>query len=386
MITVSTRKQFREFIQLPYRLHSGDANWVPPLKIMVKQSLDEKNNPFYQNAKRVLWIAYRGKQPIGRIAGILNARYIQFHHETTAFWGFFEVENNIETAKALFSAVEQWALTQSITSLRGPTNPSMNYECGLQISAFDTKPFVMMTQNPPYYATLLEALGYQKVKDMHAWVFERNNSIIAPSVLRYAEKLCHTNHISKHYLPPSVMLKNFEAFYALYNEVFEPSWGFTPMTKDEFYFICKELKSIMNPKSILFLKIDGEFAGYIIWLPNINQVLSRIKTGRLFPLGLLKLLWHTKINRKLVMEQGRIPLVGIRKKFRHLKLGPLLYMTLINDYVDTSWNQTECSWVLEDNKPMQTVLRLMNARKYKTYRIYEKTIHKFNNKTLSFLS
>src|SRR5690348_10690751 len=98
---VISKKAKKEFINLPWHLHAHDHNWVPPLKIAVRDMLNTKKHPFYKQAKLQLWNAYRSKKCVGRIAGIINYAHNKFHEERIAFWGFFECENNPATAQAL---------------------------------------------------------------------------------------------------------------------------------------------------------------------------------------------------------------------------------------------------------------------------------------------
>src|SRR3990172_9067432 len=74
-----------------------------------------------------------------------------------------------EAANALFDAAKSWLAERDLHNIRGPVNPSLNYECGLLIDGFDSPPTFMMTYNPPYYATLIERYGFRKVQDLHAF-------------------------------------------------------------------------------------------------------------------------------------------------------------------------------------------------------------------------
>ncbi|HVV68867.1 MAG TPA: N-acetyltransferase [Gammaproteobacteria bacterium] len=371
ILPVITKQDWQTFLNVPHLLHQHDPNWVPPLQISVKTTLSQKN-PFFKRAKMQLWVAYRDNQPVGRIAGIINDAHNEFHNENIAFWGFFEAEHDQHVAEALFKAVEQWAQPQGIRIFRGPVNPSTNYECGLQISAFDTMPYIMMPQNPAYYPQLVEAQGYVKAKDLDAWRIDGGNAAFHPRLMAKAKSFVEQHNIT---LRP-VNLKRFEQeaehIFATYNDAWEKNWGFVPMEKEEFLFLAKEMKPILTKESCFIVEVAGEVAAFGIWLPDINQVLHKIRDGKLFPTGIFKLLWYTKV--KKLMNRGRVPTLGIRKKFRHLNLGSLLYAKFLEVVPPAGYRWNECSWILEDNKSMRTALRLMNAELYKTYRIYEKTL------------
>lgn len=371
VLPVSSKRHWDNFLRLPNLLHQNDPNWVPPLQISVKNVLNKKN-PFFKHAKIQIWIAYHDQHPVGRIVAVINDVHNDFHNEKVAFWGFFESINDHEVVGQLFAAVTHWAQEYGVNVLRGPVNLSTNYECGLQISAFDTRPFVMMPQNPAYYPKLIELQGFVKAKDLEAWKIEQKTAKFHPKLLAKANKFSEMHSIIIRPIHLDQFDHEIEKIYEVYNDAWEKNWGFVPMKQDEFYFLAKAMKAILFPHSCYVVEVAGEMAGFGIWLPDINQVLIKIRNGKLLPTGAFKLFWYTKV--KKLMNQGRILTLGIRKKFRHLNLGSLLYTKYLEVLPEAGYPVSECSWILEDNQSMRSALRLMNAEVYKIYRIYEKKI------------
>ncbi|MGE4232618.1 MAG: N-acetyltransferase [Bacteriovoracia bacterium] len=370
---VSNKQEKDDFLLLPWDIYENDPYWVPPLLMAVKQSLDTQKNPFYKHAKLKLWNAYRGNDCVGRIAGIIDDRHNEFHEEKTGFWGFFECIDDQEVANSLFSQVEAWIKSEGMNTLRGPMSPSTNYECGMQIDAFETKPFIMMTQNPPYYPRLVEAAGFGKAKDLYAWIVsDESRSKVDSRLVEKAKRLEQASHVTYRH----VDMKNFDAeverMLEIYNDAWEKNWGFVPMTDEEFRAMAKDMKSIVVPELILMVEVRGEPAGFGVMLPDVNQAMEKVRDGKLFPTGLLKLLWHTKVRK--TVNRGRIPLLGVKKKFRHLGLGSLIYLKYFEVGPKLGYPVAECSWILEDNEAMNLGLKYMNASMYKTYRIYDKPV------------
>jgi hypothetical protein len=62
------------------------------------------------------------------------------------------------------------------------------------------------------------------------------------------------------------------------------------------------------PEFIYIAEIDGEASGFSVGIPDINQILIRLRSGRLTPFNGLRLLWHLKLKKSI--DQGRIPLLG----------------------------------------------------------------------------
>ncbi|KTD12096.1 hypothetical protein Lgra_1554 [Legionella gratiana] len=364
-------KDFNDFLEVPFQLHNHNANWVPPLHYTVKRILDKKN-PFYKNAEINHWVAYHKNKSVGRISCIINQLHNTIHNEKTAFWGFFETENSNKVTNALFKHAEQWALEQGMRVLRGPMNPSINYECGLQISAFDTKPYIMMPQNPEYYINLVEQEGYKKAKDLHAWTASVSSSKFDPKKIQIIKKICDKYGITVRTINMKEFKNELKLIVRIYNDAWAKNWGYLPLDADEFYYLAKELKSSLLPNFIFIAEVAGEPCGFSVGLPDLNQALVHVRDGKLFPFNFIKLLWNLKV--KKIVNQGRIPLLGVMQKYQHLPVGGLLYYEYFRKINQLNYQQGEFSWILEDNLAMQAGLELINATHYKTYRIYEKSL------------
>ncbi|NBW97131.1 MAG: N-acetyltransferase, partial [Planctomycetia bacterium] len=153
---VETRAQQRRFVNLPWRIYADDPCWMPPLVMSQEELLGFRACPFYEKSKSRSFLAMRGGTDVGRITAIVNAGHVERYGEARGFFGFFECDDDPAAAGALFDAARSWLRGQGMTAIRGPANPSLNYECGLLIEGFDTPPFFMMTHNKPYYPALVE--------------------------------------------------------------------------------------------------------------------------------------------------------------------------------------------------------------------------------------
>jgi len=186
IVPVESRRDLRRFIDAPWRIYDSSRHpqWVPPLRIAVKDALNVKSNPFYRHAARRCFVAMRGDAVVGRIAAIENQAHNEFHEDRVGFFGFFESIDDREVASALFGAAESWLRGRGLETMRGPMNPSTNHECGLLVDGFDEHPVVMTTWNPPYYARLVEAAGFAKAKDLLAF----HIPVLGPDAIRFPDR------------------------------------------------------------------------------------------------------------------------------------------------------------------------------------------------------
>ena len=187
---VSGRQEFRRFIDYAYQRNAGDPHWVPPLRLAEHERLTPKKNPFFAHADVDLLLAWRGDRLVGRIAAIDDRLHNETHHDNVAMFGFFEAED-AEAAGALLGAVEAWAAARGRARVRGPINPSLNESAGLLVDGFGSEPMVMMPHNPREYGAQIESAGYQKVKDLFAWIYQLDReppAIVAKLAARVRER------------------------------------------------------------------------------------------------------------------------------------------------------------------------------------------------------
>jgi len=358
------------FVEFPYRLYRGDAHWIAPLRMSQKDILNIKRHPFYKTSDVEMFLARRDRRVVGRIMAILNRAHNEFQNERTGFFGFFEVENDKQAADGLLNAARDWVRERGAGVLRGPVNPSTNYECALLVEGFELDPMVMMTYNPPYYADLLEDYGMKKAMDLYAYDIGVDYFNHSNKLQRVAERLRKKSNISVRPVKMKDFRNEVEIIRKVYNDAWSRNWGFVPMTEAEFEHLAKDLKQIVDPRVVLIAEqmIEGNTpraVGFLLAVPDLNRALRKIN-GRLLPLGLLKLLWHSrKISSIRVITMGGI------LEFQNLGLGSIFLDEIYRRGPAAGFPTGEMSWVLESNVMMNRAAGLIGGRRTKTYRIYE---------------
>ena len=165
---VSGKRDLNAFIRVPFRLHGGTP-WVPPLIMERKEFLDREKNPFFDHAEAEYFLAERDGEPVGRITAHVDERWTQFQGGNDGMFGFFESENDPETATALVEAATGWLRARGRERMLGPMDFTTNDECGILIEGYERLPLVLEPWHPPYYRELLEALGMTKSMDLLMW-------------------------------------------------------------------------------------------------------------------------------------------------------------------------------------------------------------------------
>ena len=366
--TVEDRKTLLRFIRFPRSLYPPSSLWVSPLDWERVRFFDKRRNPFFQHAEVRLFLARdTSGRDVGRIAAIDNPRHNEFHGRQVGFFGFFDAEENAEVARALFESVEAWLKERRLPAVHGPVSPSTNHESGLLVSGYDRPPRIQMTYNHPYYERLVEACGYQGVKDLVAYEYD-----VVPGM---PERLGHAVEILKRKHSFTIRAIDFRRFdeelellKLVYNEAWSRNYGFVPLTDPEIEWLAKELKPVAVPDLSWFAEVKGEVAGVSICLPDVNQALKPLR-GRLFPFGWWKLLRGLK-----KIDAMRALIMGIRPQFRKMGIDYAFHHAGLLGAKARNYRTIELSWILADNVELLRALERLEARETKRYRLYEKAI------------
>lgn len=364
---VKSRNDLLTFIRFPWKIYRGNSCWVPPLIKDQLQKFSSKSS-FRSHAEMALFLARRGPEAVGRVAGIIDRNYIEFHCEKMGFFGFFESVQDDQTARFLLSSVASWLKERGMEKMAGPMNPSTNDECGLLIDGFDLPPCIMMPYNPSFYPLLLESAGLKKAIDLYAYLLE-SSSFQYDRLNRITERIRKKEpHLS---IRP-LNLRRFDEELAIvkeiYNQAWSKNWGFVPMTEEEIDDLARDLKPIIVPEIVLFAYLGETPVGFSAALPDYNVVLKHLN-GKLGLLGPLKFLYY---SRKI--KTVRIMLLGVKHSFQKRGVEGLLYIETFRRGTKKGYPRGECSWILENNLLMQHGIEAMGGKRYKTYRIYQKQI------------
>lgn len=363
---VSGRAALRAFIDVPYRKYRGHRYWVPPLRLAEPPRFNPRKSPFLEHAEMSLFLAERDGRIEGRIAAIDDRKHQATHHDNLAMFGFFEADSE-ETAHALLAAAETWARARGKTAMRGPVNPSMNESAGLLVDGFDDAPLLLMPYNPPEYADYLGGAGYGKVKDLYAWIYDLGTPADG-RIGELAERVKRRHQVVIRQIETRRMEEEIRNFMEIYAQAWKDNWGFVAPTERESAQFASELKQILDPAFVLCAEVKGVRAACIVAVPDLNQVLKGTD-GRLLPRGIFRFLF-----RRRLIDQGRLLLLGVLPEYRGLGLMPVLVHELAQRAAGRAYRRVEFSWVLEDNLDINQPAEQAGARRYKTYRIYQKAL------------
>lgn len=365
---VAGKRDFEAFLDLPDAVYADDPHYVHPLRSELKHFFDQGKNPFWRHAVHELWLARTGDRVVGRIGACVDRTSNEHHGEQVGLFGFFEMLEDAGAARPLLETAEAWIREQGMDIMRGPGCFTSNHDWfGLQVEGSWTRPVIGMPYNPPSYPELLEDFGLTGAKDLYAWLIQTEG--------RFPEKMARL--IDRLLARPGLTVRKFDMknFFAdaskvrdLYNRSWSRNWGFIPMDDEDFRYAAKDMKSMVDPEFLLIAELEGEPIGFSLTIPDFNEALQPLG-GRLLPFGWLKFLLA-----KRKVRMARTLLMGVLPEHRQLGVDMIMVFKTMQAGFARGVISGECSWILADNVPMNKSLESYGARRYKTYRVYEKTV------------
>ena len=370
---VASPAEFTRFLRVPNLVYADDPHYVPPLELERRDALSPKKNPYFKHAQHQYWIASQGGRDVGRISAQIDEEVHAVQGPGIGHFGLLEAVNDPAVFEALLNTAEAWLQDRGMKTVHGPFSLSINEECGLLVEGFDTPPMLMMPHGRPYYGSRVEALGYAKAQDLYAYFMDITKPM-RPRMLEIMARVERTGRVKLRQLSKKHLFEEAEEIRDIFNDAWSNNWGFVPMSAEEMKYLAVGLKLILNEDMSYVAELDGETVGFMIALPNLNEVIADLK-GSLFPFGIFKLLWRLKVKQP---RTTRVPLMGIRKQHQNSPIGIAMALMLIErirlNSVARGYTNAELSWILEDNKGMRSILGMVNSHPYKTYRIYEKAL------------
>ncbi|MCB9453550.1 MAG: GNAT family N-acetyltransferase [Anaerolineaceae bacterium] len=372
---VESPADYRAFFEFPWTLYKDDPYWTPPLLSMRRDLLDQKKSPSWEYMEGDYFAAWRGDKIVGTIAAYINPRHNEFHEEHIGWFGAFDVYDDQEAATALLNTAADWVRERGYDAIRGPQSFTTHEECGLLVDGF-VRPILLMPYNAPYYQGLVENAGFTKAMDVYSFYADRDgimNGKERKRIARLTERIMQRNKITIRPLDPKRKKAEFELFKEIYNAAWEKNWGFVPMTPRELDALVASLGQFVEPQLALFAEVDGKPAGFIMAVPDFNQLLQKVYPRPGVPeiASLLQILWHWKIRPSI--DWIRIPLMGVKQEFRNMGVDASMYYHMTQAIVNhTNYQHSDSGWILENNENMVSIAKNLGTEIYKTHRFYEK--------------
>ncbi|MEI6171196.1 MAG: hypothetical protein WCQ45_01770 [bacterium] len=374
-------RALEDFIEVPWKLFRGDPCWTPPLRAELLGSrllgitgLLTRAHPYHRDAEVTHFIARDGEELLGRVSAAVNRRFNEFYGAKIGFFGFFDVGPRPDVAKELLDRAAAWAKERGMQCLRGPggySNAAHEANQGVLIEGFAYPPTVELTHNPPYYGEVIEACGFVKAMDYHAYLIQISNGPserLGPLV----DAVLRRRSIETRPINMAKVSQEVDLIVQIYNEAWAANWGFLPLTEPEGAAVASTLKLVADPGLIRFAYVDGELAAVLGALPDPN-VAFRPRWNKLQDTDLVRALRLLRTRRRI--RATRLMFFGVLPRFRKLGIDAVLYSEVLDHCLRRGYKTCEPSLLLEGNDLILRASSVMGGVHYKTWRIYEKSLY-----------
>jgi GNAT superfamily N-acetyltransferase len=367
---VSGPRDYKRFVDLPFRLHANHPQWVPPLKLERYAYLSRHMNPYFKHGEVQCFLALRDGRVVGRVSAQIDHAYNEHHKTKWGWFGFVEFEDDIEIVRALLDAAQDWVAARGCERMVGPADFALNEESGIVIEGHELRPQIRQPWHPPYYQQRIEEAGLGKAMDLFMWNLEvSDRDKILPVIFELAEKVESEHGIRVRRMSRRHMRKEMDAFAEVYNAAWSQNWGFTPYGKEDLDSMALEYKYLAGDTEWMMVaeRIDtGEVVGAALTFPDLNEVLAKMK-GRLLPFG-----WWHFANKARIMKRVRVGFLGVKPEYQHTGVAAKLYVEHFDTAARRPQSGGEMGWILEINTGMNRGMEAMGGRIVKKYRVYER--------------
>ncbi|HOT92245.1 MAG TPA: hypothetical protein PLJ78_08590 [Anaerolineae bacterium] len=367
-LDTENRRDVRRFVEFPFDLYADCPQWMPPLVSGVKATLDRRRYPFYKHSDADFFLAEEGRDVVGRIAVLENRRYNDYNRRKVAFFYYFDVVDDVTTARALLDAAAGWAARRGLDTLYGPKGFLRTDAPGILIEGFEHRAALSMPYNYAYYPRFVEAAGFEKEVDYLSGYVERGQDL-EPRFYELAEKIKERRGFwVKTFTTKRELRAWIPKIQKVNNEAFTQVWGYYPLDDDEVQMIGRQLLSVADPKLMKIVMKDDDIAGFAFVFPDISEALKKTR-GRLWPFGWIRVLAEFKRTRWMSANG-----IGLLPEYQGLGGSTLLYVEFAKTLKASHADHCDLAQVMETNLKSLGDMNAIGARWYKRHRVYRRAV------------
>lgn len=367
---VKTKKELKEFIHLPAKVHKGHPEWLPPLYMDDKKLFSSEKNSSFKHCDTILLLAFEQGKAVGRIMGIIPHKYNTIHQVNCVRFGFMECFENKLVFDALLKAVEDWGRERKCEDIIGPMGFSDKDPQGFVVKGFKEPTMMVTNCNWSFMPEYIMANGYEGHIDLCQYEVPISEAIVN----RYhplAARVEKHNQITVHDFTSIRAIRPYiDSVFALINKTYKEIYGFSALSKDEIHEFANRFLPLLNPRLIKIITgPNNEVLACVIAMADLSEGIKKAG-GKILPLGWIHLLRANFKSKRLVLLLG-----AIDETMRNKGLDAILGFRLIRSAIKEKLDVMDSHLIMYDNYKMRREIeRLENYREYKRYRIFRKSL------------
>jgi hypothetical protein len=368
IIEVTDKKTSRDFLEVPKKLYRDDPNWVCPLDSEIEGIFNPKHNICFQTGEATRWVLKdNSDQLIGRIAAFYDSRKTNHFDYPTGGAGFFESIDNQDAANLLFDTAKRWLTSKGMQAMEAPINFGENYNYwGLLVEGFMQQAYAL-PYNFPYYQKLFEEYGFRNYFEQNS--FHKDLSEGWPErQIKFAQYSESRPGYSFKHLDFKNIEKFVDDFVTSYNAIWEKFHeDYTPLKHNEIRKMIREAKIAIDEELIWFAYHKGKPVGLLVVFPDINQILAKLKNGKLNVINKLKFFYY----RKRAITRSRVFIAGVAPGYQNTGvIAAMFYQVIKVINHRPQHKEMELSWIGDYNPRTLTLYNKFGAQLVKRHITY----------------
>lgn len=372
MITVkevTSKKDLKRFVKFPFALYKDSKYWVPPIIKQELETFNKDKNPIFKDAEARFFLAYKGKDIVGRIAAIVNWLEVNKQQIKKMRFGWYDFIDDFEVSKALFETVEQIGKQHQLTYIEGPVGFSNLDKVGVMTEGFDSIAPMITWYNHPYYVEHYKKHGYAIEKEYSESKFPFSN--VKPEAFAKAQDLIKRRYKLKalRFTKTEEVMPYADKMFDLFNESYASLSSFVEITDIQKEYFKKKFISFVNPEYIKFVVDDNEkLIGFAIVMPRFAEALQKAK-GKLFPFGFTHILKAKKNSKDVIFY-----LIGIHPDYQNKGVHAVIFNEYYNTFTEKGIQTCYRTPELEDNEAIHKIWKHFNPEVYKRRKTFKKDL------------
>ncbi len=366
VIQVTDKQTVNEFHCLHETLYKDDPNWVPQLRVMIEETFDPQKNAKFKTGNARRWIIKQNKKCIGRIAAFFDKDYSNGYDQPTGGCGFFECTNNKEAAFLLFETAKNWLSQNGMEAMDGPINFGENFfYWGLLSDGFKPQTFGMQ-YHPPYYKELFEEYGFKTFYNQYSYSLDITNPDLPDRFWKIAAWVAQKSGYTYQHFTFKEQDKFIRDFIDIHQQAWSHHGNYKPVRFEQIKEMLNSAKLLLDEEFIWFVYHNNAPIAFFMMIPDFNQILKKIKTGKINFIKILKIIYYLK---RKVITRCRVIVLGVIPKFQRMGIESGIFYQLKKVMLKKHWyNDMEMSWVGDFNPKMNALFKSFGATQTLTHK------------------
>lgn len=358
------RRDVNQFVEFPFALYRGCPQWTPPLRRAARQILDRCRHPFYAHSTADFFVVERDGATIGRMAMLENRRYNDFRQSRAAFFGYFDVVEEIEVARLLFAAAFDWTRQRGLDCIIGPRGV-IGVDGSVLVEGFAHRAALAIPYNYPYYDAFIRDAGFRKSADLLSGYLPASH-VMPERMRRIADKvMVRRGFRLKSFRSKAEIKRWLPRIVAVHQAAFSQTRSYYPPAEAEVEEVIGTLLVIIDPQLVKLILVEEEIVGFILAFHDISAGLQRAN-GNLFPFGWFHI-WRDRRRTPWV----NVSAVGLLPRYQGLGANVMLYAELEKIIHQSQFAHVEVIQVDEANSRSRADMEHIGVQWYKRHRHYQ---------------